>query len=78
MTRKGNDEESFIDKVKDAFDGDDKKQQKSKDGHVIEREFENTPDEGKEDVPTEDKLIRDPKTGEETFIKNDNKKWKMK
>lgn len=46
--------------------------------HVIENEFENAPDEGKDDVPTEDKVIRDPKTGEETFVKNDNKKWKLK
>ena len=46
--------------------------------HVIENEYENAPDEGKEDVPTEDKVIRDPKTGEETFIKNDNKNWKLK
>lgn len=45
---------------------------------VIENEFENAPDEGKDDVPTEDKVIRDPKTGEETFVKNDNKKWKLK
>lgn len=45
---------------------------------VIESEFENAPDEGKDDVPTEDKVIRDPKTGEETFVKNDNKKWKLK
>ena len=38
-------------------------------------DFQNAPDEGAEDVPTEDKVIRDPKTGEETFVKNDNKKW---
>ena len=38
-------------------------------------DIQNAPDESSEDVPTEDKIIRDPKTGEETFVKNDNKKW---
>ncbi|TWT07088.1 hypothetical protein FQV26_04555 [Planococcus sp. CPCC 101016] len=39
---------------------------------------QNAPDEGAGDVPTEDKVIRDPQTGEETFVKNDNKKWSRK
>ncbi|ANU27593.1 hypothetical protein [Planococcus versutus] len=38
-------------------------------------DFQNTPDEGAGDVPTEDKVIRDVKTGEKTVIKNDNKNW---
>lgn len=52
--------------------------EKRKEEKVIENEHGNAPDEGKEDVPTEDKIIRDPETGEETFIKNDNKSWKLK
>lgn len=42
--------------------------------NLQEGNFQNTPDEGEEDVPHEDKIARDSKTGEETFIKNDNKR----
>lgn len=56
----------------------EKEKEKRIEEHVIENEFENAPDEGREDVPTEDKILRDPETGEETFIKNDNKTWKIK
>lgn len=55
-----------------------KEHKKQNEEHVIENEHGNAPDEGREDVPTEDKIIRDPETGEETFIKNDNKSWKLK
>ncbi|WP_033542600.1 hypothetical protein [Planococcus sp. CAU13] len=54
------------------------KDEKRNEEIVIENEHENAPDEGREDVPTQDKIIRDPETGEETFIKNDNKTWKLK
>ncbi|MFD1031329.1 hypothetical protein [Metaplanococcus flavidus] len=78
MTKKENNNESFIDKVKQTFDGNDKKEQTQNEKHVIENQHENAPDEGREDVPTQDKVIRDPDTGEETFIKNDIKNWKRK
>lgn len=86
MTRKvtgdsGND--SYIDKILDSvnekenIDGE-RHRHEHNEKHSIGNEHENAPDEGKEDVPTEDKIIRDPETGEETFIKNDNKNWKLK
>ncbi|ALS77905.1 hypothetical protein ACQKDD_08420 [Planococcus kocurii] len=41
----------------------------------VGEEHQPTPDESTGDVPTEDKVVRDSKTGEKTMIKNDNKKW---
>lgn len=38
-------------------------------------DFQNAPDESSEDVPTENKVVHNSKTGEEAFVKNDNKKW---
>lgn len=40
----------------------------------IDTPFQDTPDSSFGDVPQEDKIIRDPETGEETLIKNDNKR----
>lgn len=84
MTRKdteGND--SYIDKILDSVNEKEdtdrgRQHHEQKEKHVIENEHENGPDEGEGDVPTEDKIIRDPETGEETFVKNDNKNWKLK
>lgn len=42
--------------------------------NLREGNFQNAPDEGEDDVPHEDKIVRDAKTGEKTFIKNDNKR----
>ena len=41
---------------------------------LLEGNFQNAPDEGEEDVPHEDKIANDAKTGKEVFIKNDNKR----
>lgn len=43
--------------------------------HDAPDDFQNTPDEDAGDVPTENKEMRDPKTGKTTTITNDNKKW---
>lgn len=59
-----------------AHKGNENKKQNEE--HVFGNGHDNTPDESRGDVPTEDKIIRDPETGEETFIKNDNKSWKLK
>ncbi|QHJ70627.1 hypothetical protein [Planococcus halotolerans] len=84
MARNDNGDKSMVDKILDSvnqkenIDGERHDHRDRNEKHVIENEHENAPDEGKEDVPTEDKIIRDPETGEETFIKNDNKNWKLK
>lgn len=86
MARNDNGDKSMVDKILDSVnqkeniddERHDRDHHERNEKHVIENEHENAPDEGKEDVPTEDKIIRDPETGEETFIKNDNKNWKMK
>ena len=63
--------EKITEKTKEAFGtGDDRENE----GHIVDKPFQDTPDEGAEDVPTEDKVIKDHKTGEETFIKNENKR----
>lgn len=41
---------------------------------LTDRNFQNAPDEGSEDVPTEDKIIEDHRTGEKTFVKNETKR----
>lgn len=78
----GDAEESTLDKVvkktSEMLSGSDEGWESSGKNDVRETagdDFQNTPDEDAGDVPTEDKIIRDPKTGEETFVKNDNKKW---
>lgn len=77
-------EESTLDKVvkktSEMLSGSDEGWESS--GKNVVREtpgddFQNAPDESSEDVPTEDRVIRDPKTGEETIVKNDNKKWSL-
>ncbi|RLQ86653.1 hypothetical protein [Planomicrobium sp. Y74] len=86
MARNDNGDKSMVDKILDSVnqkeniddEHHDPDHRERNEKHVIENEHENAPDEGKEDVPTEDKIIRDPETGEETFIKNDNKNWKLK
>ena len=84
MARNDNGDKSMVDKILDTVNGDDNKEgnrhkrYEQNEKHVIENEHGNAPDEGKEDVPTQDKVIRNPETGEETFIKNDIKNWKLK
>ena len=75
-------EESTLDKVvkktSEMLSGSDEGWESSGKTDVRETagdDFQNAPDESSEDVPTEDRVIRDPKTGEETIVKNDNKKW---
>lgn len=45
---------------------------------IIDNEHDNKPDDTKGDVPTQDKVIHDAKTGKENFVKNENKNWKLK
>ena len=76
-------EESTIDKVvkktSEMMDGSDEGWESSRKNDTREvNNSQNAPDEGAGDVPTEDKVIHDPETGEETFVKNDNKKWSRK
>lgn len=78
----GHDEnDTYIEKIMESVEDyeeakDERHEQREK--HEIDNGHENAPDEGSEDVPTKDKVIRDPETGEETFIKNDNKEWERK
>lgn len=78
----GDHDESALDKVvkktSEMLSGSDEGWESDGKSEVRETkgdDFQNAPDEGAGDVPTEDKIIRDPETGEETFVKNDNKKW---
>ena len=67
----GNEEseiDKFVKKTKQVVSGDKDSNAKT------DEHFQNTPDEGSEDVPTEDKIIEDHRTGEKTFVKNDNKR----
>lgn len=76
---KNNKNESAMDKIaektKELFSADDENKRglKAKED-LLEGNFQNTPDEGSAAVPHEDKIAKDSKTGEETFIKNDNKR----
>jgi hypothetical protein len=56
--------DNVTEKVKKASGKDD--------GHKIgvDGPFQNAPDEGREDVPKGDKIIKDHKTGEETYVEN--------
>lgn len=69
--------DKIADKTKDIFGANDEEKGGSgteNESQTVETPFQDTPDEGFGDVPTEDKIIKDPETGEETYIKNDNKR----
>ncbi len=72
--------DKILEKTSEMLSGGDEAWESSGKNEVDESndtkdDFQNTPDESAGDVPTEDKVIRDSKTGEKTVIKNDNKNW---
>lgn len=76
-----NKDDSMVDKILKTVNADgssEHQHDERNEEYTIDNKQENAPDEGREDVPTKDKIVRDPVTGEETFIKNDNKSWKLK
>ncbi len=80
MSKKNTDQtgnDSYVDKILDTVDEYTEKTHERHESHE-HKEHGNAPDEGKGDVPTEDRIVRDHATGEETVIRNDNKDWKKK
>ncbi|MGK7379278.1 hypothetical protein ACSFXN_15715 [Planococcus sp. 1R117A] len=61
--------DKIAEKAKDALEKDESKKVN------LEGHFQNAPDEGREDVPQSDKIIKDRKTGEETYIENTGDKY---
>jgi len=61
--------DKITEKVKDAMGSNDER----KTG--VDGPFQNAPDEGREDVPKGDKIIKDHKTGEETYVENTGDKY---
>lgn len=81
MTADNNrDNDSALDKIAERaheiFGDDDKEDKEDKKNEKVDLDtpYQDTPDSGFGDVPQKDKIIKDPDTGEKTFIKNDNKR----
>lgn len=80
---KQDDNESTVDKIvkktSEMLSGSDEgwESDGKNDAREVGEEHQHTPDESAADVPTEDTVIRDSKTGKKTVIKNDNKKWTL-